>query len=88
MTGETGVLNTAAMERGLVGPETGGQSGDIVGLPSVTGLGPESIAELVEEGQDFEAEVVGGVENAPDADTGELESEEDFENDSRQGADK
>jgi hypothetical protein len=36
----------------------------------------ESVAELAEEGQDFEAEVVSGVENAPDADKGEVRTKE------------
>lgn len=76
VTGESGILDTAALERERVGPETGGQSGDVEGLPSITGPGPESIAELVEEGQDFEAEVVSGVENAPDPDAARPESEE------------
>lgn len=32
----------------------------------------ESVEELLEEGQAFEAEAVDGVENAPDADQGEV----------------
>ncbi|MFY9527384.1 MAG: hypothetical protein WAR24_00595 [Candidatus Acidiferrales bacterium] len=36
----------------------------------------ESVTELAEEGQDFEAEVVSGVENAPDADKGEVRTKE------------
>jgi hypothetical protein len=36
----------------------------------------ESVEELAEEGQDFEAEVVSGVENAPDADKGEVRTKE------------
>jgi hypothetical protein len=35
-----------------------------------------SVEELAEEGQDFEAEVVSGVENAPDADKGEVRTKE------------
>jgi len=34
------------------------------------------VEELVEEGQFFEAEVIGGVENAPDADEGEVRTKE------------
>jgi hypothetical protein len=36
----------------------------------------ESVAELAEEGQAYEAEVVSGVENAPDADQGEVKTHE------------
>ena len=55
--------------RGL-GLEAGGQSGDTQGLSSSELADSESVEELVEEGQAFEAGVVSGVENAPDADKG------------------
>jgi hypothetical protein len=73
---ENGVLDTAALGRKGLGPDTAGQSGDIEGLSSEAGPGSESIAELVEEGQDYEAEVVSGVENVPDADSTEGEGAE------------
>jgi hypothetical protein len=57
--------------RGL-GPEAGGQSGDIEGLSREELADSESVEELVEEGQAFEAGVVSGVENARDADRGEV----------------
>jgi hypothetical protein len=57
--------------RGL-GPRAGGQSGDIQGLPAYEISGPESVEELAEEGQDFEAELICGVENVPDPDQGGL----------------
>jgi hypothetical protein len=57
--------------RGL-GPEAGGQSGDTTGLSRAELAGPESVEELVEEGQAFEAGVIAGVEDAPDADQGEI----------------
>jgi hypothetical protein len=57
--------------RGL-GPEAGGQSGDTTGLSQAELSGPESVEELVEEGQAFEAGVISGVEDAPDADQGEV----------------
>jgi hypothetical protein len=41
-------------------------------LPDVAEAGPESVEELVEEGQSFEAEVISGVENAPDPDVAEV----------------
>jgi hypothetical protein len=56
-------------ERGL-GLEAGGQSGDTEGLSRAELADSESVEELVEEGQAFEAGVISGVENAPDADQG------------------
>lgn len=56
-------------ERGL-GLEAGGQSGDTEGLSRAELADSESVEELVEEGQAFEAGVISGVENAPDADRG------------------
>ena len=50
--------------RGL-GPEAGGQSGDTEGLSRRSSRIPESVEELLEEGQAFEAGIVSGVENAP-----------------------
>lgn len=61
--------------RGL-GPEAGGQAGDIEGLSRSEGAAAESVAELSEEGQAFEAGVVSGVEGAPDADQGEVRTRE------------
>ena len=54
------------------GPHSGGMSGDVEGLDDEPEASGESVEELVEEGQYFEAEVVDGVENAPDADEGEI----------------
>jgi hypothetical protein len=45
-------------------------------LSDVAEAGSESVEELVEEGQSFEAEVIAGVEDAPDADEGEVRSKE------------
>jgi len=56
-------------QRGL-GAEAGGQSGDTEGLSRAEIADSESVEELLEEGQAFEAGVVSGVENAPDADKG------------------
>lgn len=52
--------------------DTAGQSGDTQGLSDVAEAGSESVAELMEEGQSFEAEAIGGVEEAPDADVAEV----------------
>ncbi|MGD1209842.1 MAG: hypothetical protein ABR973_00605 [Candidatus Acidiferrales bacterium] len=57
--------------RGL-GEGAAGQSGDLQGLSRTEDVDSESVAELIEEGQAFEADVVSGVENALDADQGEV----------------
>lgn len=62
-------LNTLSASRGL-GAESGGQSGDTEGLSRAESADSESVEELLEEGQAFEAGIVSGVENAPDADKG------------------
>lgn len=59
-----------------LGSAAGGQSGDVQGLSETEGADSESVAELAEEGQDFEAEVVSGVERARDADQGEVRTHE------------
>ena len=63
------------------GPETAGQSGDTQGLSNLAEADSESVQELVEEGQFFEAEVISGVENAPDADVAEVITTEVAEDD-------
>ena len=62
-------------EKGM-GPDSGGQSGDTQGLSDVAEAGSESVEELVESGQSFEAEAIGGVEDAPDADVAEVHTKE------------
>jgi hypothetical protein len=59
-----------------LGPRSGGQSGDLQGLSNAAGADSESVDELLEEGNAFEAEVVEGVENAPDADQGGIRTHE------------
>lgn len=58
------------------GAASGGQSGDLQGLSNRAGADSESVDELLEEGNAFEAEVVEGVEDAPDADEGEVTTHE------------
>ena len=60
-----------ATKEGL-GPSSAGQSGDTQGLSDVAEADSESVQELVEEGQFFEAEVIAGIENAPDPDVAEV----------------
>jgi len=64
-----------------VGPNSGGQSGDLQGLSNTAGADSESVDELLEEGNAFEAEVVEGVQNVPDADQGEIRTHEVQEDD-------
>jgi len=66
--------------RGL-GARSAGQSGDTQGLSAVPAVDSESVQELMEEGQAFEAEVLDGVENAPDADRSEVFTREVNEDD-------
>ena len=65
----------SAAEKGG-GPGSAGQSGDTQGLSDVEEAGTESVLELVEEGQSFEAEVISGVEDAPDSDLAEVHTKE------------
>jgi hypothetical protein len=71
------VTNPVAIRgrRGL-GASSGGQSGDTQGLSERETADSESVTELAEEGQDYEAEVVSGVENAKDPDQGEVTTSE------------
>jgi hypothetical protein len=59
-----------------LGPESAGQSGDTQGLSAIEEAGPESVAELAEEGQALEAETIEGVESAPDPDEGEVRTKQ------------
>ena len=64
-----------------LGPSTGGQSGDTQGLSDVAEASSESVKELTEEGQFFEAEIVDAIENAPDADVAEVRTRQVREDD-------
>lgn len=57
------------------GARTAGQSGDVEGLSDAESVDSESVEELAEEGQDYEAELVDAVENAPEPDEAELDAE-------------
>ena len=58
------------------GTGSAGQSGDTQGISDVAGAGSESVEELLEEGQSFEAEAISGVEDAPDPDVAEVHTRE------------
>jgi len=55
-----------------MGPDSAGQSGDTQGLSDVAEADSESVEELVEAGQSYEAEVIAGIEDAPDPDVSEV----------------
>ena len=55
-----------------LGPNSAGQSGDIQQLPDVADADSESVVQLLEEGNTFEAAAVEGVENAKDPDVSEV----------------
>jgi hypothetical protein len=78
---DTPVFDPSKMEQENTGLETAGQSGDTQGLSNLAQADSESVAELVEEGQFFEAAVVSGVENAPDADVAPVKTKEVSEDD-------
>lgn len=67
--------DVSAPEKGM-GPGSAGQSGDTQGLPDVAEAGSESVEELLEEGQSFEAGVLLGVENALDPDVSEVHTKQ------------
>ena len=70
-----GRSETAFPEEAL-GPGAGGQSGDLQGLSDVEHADSESVDELVEEGNAFEAGVVSGVEGAGNAEGREVHTRE------------
>lgn len=61
--------------RGL-GARSAGQAGDTQGIGARADVNSEGVEELLEEGQSFEAEVVDGVENAPEPDQGRVRTRE------------
>jgi len=54
----------SAFPREQSGPDSAGQAGDLQGLSDVESADSESVDELIEEGNAFEAGVVSGVEEA------------------------
>ena len=69
-------VDTVAFALEGLGAQSGEQSGDLQGLSNVQGADSESVDELLEEGNAFEADVVKGVEDAGDADEGEVRTHE------------
>jgi hypothetical protein len=72
---------TVLFNRKGLGAGSGGQSGDLQGVSDMEGAASESVEELLEEGNSFEAEVVAGVERAGDADEKQVRAHEVNEDD-------
>jgi hypothetical protein len=70
--GEGQSVETINLDPKGLGFKSAGQSGALQGLSDIEGASSESVDELLEEGNAFEAEVVKGVEDARDADEGEV----------------
>lgn len=70
------IYPTSRIHQTGMGPGSAGQSGDTQGLSDVAEVTSESVKELVEEGQFFEAEVVSGIEDAADPDVEEVHTRE------------
>jgi hypothetical protein len=62
--------------RDETGSDSAGQSGDTQQLRDSALADSESIEELVEEDSAYEAGILSGVENAPDADVAEVRTRE------------
>jgi hypothetical protein len=71
----------AALEYESAESRSGGKAGSLEGLSDVADADSESVDELLEEGNAFEAGVIEGVEGAPDADQSEVKTHEAPEDD-------
>src|SRR5271170_2969516 len=69
--GKSQSVDTEAFAPEALRERSGGQSGDLQGLSNIEGADSESVAELIEEGNAFEADAVAGVEHA--GETGQKE---------------
>jgi len=74
--GKSQSVDTEAFGLEGLGARAGEQSGDLQGLSNIQSANSESVDELLEEGNAFEAEVVKGVEDAEGADEGEVRTHE------------
>jgi hypothetical protein len=63
-------------EQDELGPDSAGQSGDTQQISNVADADSESVLELEEEGNAFEAGIIDGVDNADDADVSEVTTRE------------
>jgi hypothetical protein len=74
--GKSQTVDTVAFRPEGLSARSGGQSGDLQGWSSLQGPNSESVGELLEEGNAFEAEVVKGVQDAGDTDKSEVHTHE------------
>jgi hypothetical protein len=74
-------LDTFGIERGMVRARAGVLSGDLQGLSRKAKADSESVDELVQEGNAYEAGILQGVEEADNADEGEVKSHEELADD-------
>jgi hypothetical protein len=74
--GKSQSVDTEAFAPEALRERSGRQSGDLQGLSNIEGADSESVAELIEEGNAFEADAVAGVEHAGDTDQKEVRTHE------------
>ncbi|MHB8616528.1 MAG: hypothetical protein ACYC93_10705 [Candidatus Acidiferrales bacterium] len=74
--GKSQSVDTVALAPEGQRARSGEQSGDLQGLSNVQGADSESVDELLEEGNALEADAVKGVQDAGDADEGEVRTHE------------
>ena len=74
--GKSQSVGTVAFALERLGTRPGEQSGDLQGLSNVQRADSESVDELLEQGNAFEAEVMKGVEDAGGTDEGEVRTHE------------
>jgi hypothetical protein len=69
-------VETVPLRRRARAARAGAGAGDYTGVSPIEGADFESPKELLEEGQTFEAGIVSGVQNAPNADAAEVRTHE------------
>jgi len=74
-------VDMGSLRREALRSRSGGQSGDLQGLSNIAGADSESVDELLEEGNPFEADAVKGVEDAGDLDERGVRTHEVLEDD-------
>lgn len=74
--GKSEEVGTVTFEPTGLGARSAGQSGDLQGLSNLAGADSESVDELLEEGNAFEAELVKAVQDVPDPDQDEIRTRE------------
>jgi len=69
-------VETVSLEPKGLGTRAGVGAGDLQGISILENVDSESAEELLEEGQAFEAGIISGVEDAPDAGKSEVTTHE------------